>query len=153
MGLGFDKEDEAPESPADTARFVSYSVSNSSTTIDNTCGRNVFDDLLRDEPEGLNLCEDFIDDLLMVHKLTQLVPGASQRSAIMQPCTCALTIENNNGIGVQRYVFCYKKIHIGRETLSIYREKEQSGECCLEDQGPQLQKSVFMPQLVVNNSE
>ena len=51
---------------------------------------NMFGDLLRDEPMGLNPCSDSIDDLLMVQELMQPVLGASQRLAIMQPHTCAL---------------------------------------------------------------
>ena len=37
---------------------------------------DMFGDLLRDEPMGLNPCSDSIDDLLMVWEQTQLVPGA-----------------------------------------------------------------------------
>ena len=48
---------------------------------------DMFGDLLRDQPMGLNPCSDSIDDLLMVREPTQLVPGASQRSVIVQPHT------------------------------------------------------------------
>ena len=48
---------------------------------------DMFGDLLRDEPMGLNPCSDSIDDLLMVQELTQPVPGASQCSVIVQPHT------------------------------------------------------------------
>ena len=49
--------------------------------------KDIFSDLLCDEPMGLNPCSDSIDDLLMVQELTQLVPKASQCSAIVQPHT------------------------------------------------------------------
>ena len=48
---------------------------------------DMFGDLLRDEPMGLNPCSDSIDDLLMVREPTQLVSGASQRSVTVQPHT------------------------------------------------------------------
>ena len=48
---------------------------------------DMFNDLLRDEPMGLNPCSDSIDDLLMVQEPTQLVSGASQRSVTVQPHT------------------------------------------------------------------
>ena len=44
---------------------------------------DMFVDLLRDEPMGLNPCSEFIDNLLVVRKPTQLVSRASQRSAIV----------------------------------------------------------------------
>ena len=44
---------------------------------------DMFGDLLQDEPMGLNLCSDSIDDLLVVWEPMQLVPGASQCSAIV----------------------------------------------------------------------
>ena len=52
---------------------------------------DMFDDLLRDEPMGLNPCSDSIDDFLMVREPTQLVPGASQLSATVQPPTRAVS--------------------------------------------------------------
>ena len=52
---------------------------------------DMFGDLLRDEPMGLlNPCSDSFDDLLMVREPTQLVPGASQHSATVQPHMRAL---------------------------------------------------------------
>ena len=53
--------------------------------------KDMFGDLLRDEPIGLNHCSDSIDDLLMVRELTQLVSRASQCSATVQPRTHALS--------------------------------------------------------------
>ena len=46
--------------------------------------KDMFGDLLRDEPMGLNPCSASIDDSLMVREPTQLVPGASQRSMTVQ---------------------------------------------------------------------
>ena len=51
----------------------------------------MFGDLLRDEPRGLNPFSDSLDNLSMVRELTQLVPGASQRSVTIQPHTHALS--------------------------------------------------------------
>ena len=48
---------------------------------------DMFDDLLCDEPMGLNPCSDSIEDFLMVRELMQLVPRASQLSAIVQTPT------------------------------------------------------------------
>ena len=48
---------------------------------------DMFGDLLHDEPMGLNPCTDSIDGLLMVQEPTQLVSGASQRSATVQSHT------------------------------------------------------------------
>ena len=39
---------------------------------------DMFGDLLRDEPMGLNPCSDSIEELLMAGEPMQLVPGASQ---------------------------------------------------------------------------
>ena len=78
--------------------------------------KDMFGDLLRDEPMGLNPCSDSIGDLLMVRELTQLVPGASQCSAIVQPHACALPGKNNNVLDVRRCAVCSKKIHRGRST-------------------------------------
>ena len=76
----------------------------------------MFGDLLRDEPMGLNPCSDSIDDLLMVRERMQLVPGASQGSAIVQPARMHFPVQKNNGVDVQRCSFCSKKIHRGRST-------------------------------------
>ena len=51
---------------------------------------DMFGDLRRDKTMGLKPCSDSIDDLLMVREPAQLVPGASQRSATVQPLTHVL---------------------------------------------------------------
>ena len=77
---------------------------------------DMFGDLLRDQPIGLNPCSDSIDNLLMLRELTQLVPGVSQCSAAVQPRTRALLGKKNNGLDVRRCAVCSKKIHRGRGT-------------------------------------
>ena len=74
---------------------------------------DMFDDLLRDEPMGLNPCSDSIDDFLMVREPTQLVPGASQLSATVQPPRVQFQAKKNNGFGVRRCAVCSRKIHRG----------------------------------------
>ena len=65
---------------ANTGRFVAALLSATSPHLMAPMDEDMFGDLLRDEPVGLNPCSDSIDGLLMVRELTQLVPGASQRS-------------------------------------------------------------------------
>ena len=77
---------------------------------------DMFDDLLCDEPMGLNPCSDSIDDFLMMREAMQLVPRASQLSVIVQPPIRALLGKKNNGFGVRRCAICSKKIHIGQGT-------------------------------------
>ena len=77
---------------------------------------DMFGDLLRDEPMGLNPCCDSIDDLLMVRELMQLVPGTSQCSAIVQPHTRGVLGQTEQWLDVWRCAVCSKKIHRGRGT-------------------------------------
>ena len=79
------------ETSANTRRFASCVIVCSFTTYDSTTDEDMFGDLLRHEPMGLNPCSDSINDLLMVWEPTQLVPRASQCSATVQPRTHALS--------------------------------------------------------------
>ena len=83
------------------------------TTFDATMDEDMFNDLLRDEPMGLNPCNDSIDDWLMVWEPIQLLSWASQCSATMHPTRMHFWVKKNNGLDIQKCVVCFKKIHRG----------------------------------------
>ena len=82
--------------------------------------KDMFGDLLRDEPMGLNPCNDLIDELLLVRKMTQVAPEASQCSAIVLPFVQALPIKKEQWTPCQEVrSFLKEDPHRPRQPLEI----------------------------------
>ena len=67
-GAGVEKEvkhQNLQQTQGDSSAMLLFAASPLSTT---TTEEDIFDDLLRDDPIGLNPCSDFIDDFLMVRE-------------------------------------------------------------------------------------
>ena len=103
----------------------------------------MFGDLLRDEPMGLNPCSDSIDDLLMVWEPMQLVSGASQRSATVQPHTRAVLGKKEQWTRCSEVAQFVPRRSTEAGAPIKDRDQEQSGEGRSQDQVPNLQKSSF----------